>query len=88
MKNFQMYLKTYHINYAFIGNHPSIQQIRELITMVADTAFALPYNNFIKISSSALPITFLEKEVMFLKKEIMFFKKEVFGYEKGVYNYA
>ena len=69
-----MYVKTNHINYVLIGNHPSIQQIRELITMVSDTAFGLLYNKSIKINCPALPLMLLDKEL--------------FGNEKGAYTYA
>ena len=76
MKNFQMYVNTCHINYAFTGKHPSIRQIRELTTMVSDTAFGPLYDNSIKINCSALPS-------MLLKKEEMLLDKEIFSYGKG-----
>ena len=85
------------MDYALIGNHPSIQKIRELITMVSDT----PFNVLIvgetgtgkEVVARLLHCSSNRQDKRFVKVNcpalpLTLLESELFGYEKGAFTGA
>ena len=80
------------MNYDFIGNHPSIKKIRELINLVSDTAFNVLLQGetgtgkevvarLLYASSSRRDKRFIKVNCAALPLTLL--ESELFGYDKG-----
>lgn len=85
------------MEYAFLGNHPSIEKIRDLITMVAETAFSVlimgetgtgkeVVARLLHESSSRRDNAFVKVNCAALPLTLL--ESELFGYEKGAFTGA
>ncbi len=85
------------MEYAFVGNHPAVQKIRELITMVSDTAFNVllmgetgtgkeVVARLLYHASSRRGKTFIKVNCGALPVNLL--ESELFGYEKGAFTGA
>jgi two-component system response regulator AtoC len=85
------------MEYALIGNHPSIQKIRELITMVSDTAFNVlimgetgtgkeVIARLLHHASDRCSKKFVKINCAALPQTLL--ESELFGYEKGAFTGA
>jgi len=85
------------MDYPFIGNHPSLQKIRELVTMVSDTAFNVlllgetgtgkeVVARLLHSSSSRSRKRFLKVNCAAMPLTLL--ESELFGYEKGAFTGA
>ena len=85
------------MEHILLGNHPSIQKIRELITMVADTAFNVlllgDTGTGKEVVARLLHYTSARRNKKFIKVNcaalpLTLLESELFGYEKGAFTGA
>ena len=85
------------MEYALLGNHPSIRKIRELITVVSDTAFNVLITGETgtgkEVVARLLHHTSKRRENNFIKVNcpalpVTLLESELFGYEKGAFTGA
>jgi len=91
-------VKIYHImDYVLLGNHPDIQKIRELITMVSDTAFNVLITGETgtgkEVVARLLHYASNRRDKRFVKVNcaalpLTLLESELFGYEKGAFTGA